>query len=151
MLPSGADPTVIDLEPPGSCLTKNRPLRLLSSQGSAPAIPDTAVPTRQAVHKFVCPLDNVVIIGYPVCLRDSVNLLPISLRGITAAPFQVDFKGHRAFLIDAAIFRGSSGGPVVQYLTGAYKDRQDTRSTWEGRKLTYWGASRGPTDTRTTR
>ena len=57
-------------------------------------------------------VQEVFFVGYPVGLYDSVNLLPIVRRGITATPLEIDYEGRREFLLDAAVFPGSSGSPV---------------------------------------
>lgn len=55
---------------------------------------------------------DVTFVGYPVGLFDTHNLLPIARRGMTATPVSVDFNNEPAFLIDAAVYPGSSGSPV---------------------------------------
>jgi hypothetical protein len=57
-------------------------------------------------------MEDVFFIGYPVGLYDTVNLTPIVRRGITATPVKVDYEGKPVFLVDAAVFPGSSGSPV---------------------------------------
>jgi hypothetical protein len=57
-------------------------------------------------------IEEVFFIGYPDGLYDTVNLTPVVRRGITATPVQLDFEGLPAFLVDAAVFPGSSGSPV---------------------------------------
>lgn len=65
--------------------------------------------------KMINYIEDVLVIGYPNGLSDEVNHLPIARRGITATPFPVDFNGSPEFLIDSAIYPGSSGSPVVIY------------------------------------
>ncbi|TSE35409.1 S1 family peptidase [Tepidimonas charontis] len=57
-------------------------------------------------------LEDVLFVGYPSGVWDQVNGLPILRRGITATPPGLDFEGRREFLIDAAVYPGSSGSPV---------------------------------------
>ena len=57
-------------------------------------------------------IEEIHFIGYPAGLYDTVNLTPIARRGITATPLQIDYQGKPVFLIDAAVFPGSSGSPV---------------------------------------
>jgi len=71
-------------------------------------------------------LEEVVFVGYPSGLYDTANLLPIVRRGMTATPIAVDYKGLPAFLIDAAVFPGSSGSPVFILNQGMYHDRHGT-------------------------
>ena len=57
-------------------------------------------------------LEEVLFVGYPNGVWDQVNLMPILRRGSTATPPALDFEGRRQFLIDAAVYPGSSGSPV---------------------------------------
>ena len=57
-------------------------------------------------------LEEVLFVGYPSGVWDQVNLMPILRRGTTATPPQINFEGRREFLIDAAVYPGSSGSPV---------------------------------------
>lgn len=55
---------------------------------------------------------EVKFIGYPIGIWDSKNNLPIVRRGMTATDPTIDYNGRTEFLIDAAVFPGSSGSPV---------------------------------------
>lgn len=68
-------------------------------------------------------LENVTFVGYPSGLYDTQNFLPIARRGQTATPIQVNYKGSPAFLIDASVFGGSSGSPVILFDRGMYQNR----------------------------
>ena len=65
-------------------------------------------------------IEDVTIVGYPDGLSDTKNNLPLVRRGITASSLHYDFNGSSTFLIDAAIFPGSSGSPVYLYNTGTF-------------------------------
>lgn len=65
-------------------------------------------------------IEPVTMIGYPNGLWDPANNLPISRRGITATPPGMDFKGEPTFLIDCAVFPGSSGSPIFLLDTQGY-------------------------------
>jgi hypothetical protein len=67
-------------------------------------------------------LEEIVMIGYPNGLWDSVNNLPIVRRGITATPVYSNYDGRREFLIDCACWPGSSGSPVVLYSQSSFVD-----------------------------
>lgn len=60
-------------------------------------------------------LEEVLFVGYPSGVWDQVNLMPILRRGTTATPMALDFEGRPEFLIDAAVYPGSSGSPVFVY------------------------------------
>lgn len=68
-------------------------------------------------------LQEVTFIGYPSGLFDTANFLPIARRGVTATPVTVDYQGVPVFLIDAAVFPGSSGSPVFLLDRGMYHAR----------------------------
>lgn len=65
-------------------------------------------------------IEDVLVIGYPSGLYDTINNTPIARRGITATPIQLDYEGKSCFLIDSAIYPGSSGSPVVIYNQSSY-------------------------------
>ena len=65
-------------------------------------------------------IEEVIIVGYPRLLRDEHTLTPIVRRGMTATPIDQRFQGMRGFLVDAAVFEGSSGSPVFIYNVGSY-------------------------------
>jgi hypothetical protein len=60
-------------------------------------------------------LEDILFVGYPSGVWDQVNLMPIMRRGTTATPIALDFEGRAEFLIDAAVYPGSSGSPVFVY------------------------------------
>jgi len=68
-------------------------------------------------------LEEVVFVGYPNNLFDKANLTPIMRRGSTATPVALDYGRRPAFLIDAAVFPGSSGSPVLIFDRGMYATR----------------------------
>ena len=67
--------------------------------------------------------ESVVFVGYPAGIYDTTNLLPVMRRGTTATPIGVNYRGMPAFLIDAAVFPGSSGSPVFLMDQGSYSTR----------------------------
>lgn len=60
-------------------------------------------------------VEDILMVGYPNGIWDSVNNRPIFRNGITATHFLFDYNGNREFLIDTAVFGGSSGSPVFLY------------------------------------
>ncbi len=57
--------------------------------------------------------EDIVFLGYPNNIYDEVNNIPLIRKGITATPIYVDFNGKPEFVIDASVFPGSSGSPVL--------------------------------------
>ncbi|MEW6464688.1 MAG: serine protease [Pseudomonadota bacterium] len=73
-------------------------------------------------------LEDVLFVGYPSGVWDQVNLMPILRRGTTATPAALDFEGQAQFLIDAAVYPGSSGSPVfIERRGGPASRREATR------------------------
>lgn len=77
------------------------------------------IPTPVVVDELDA-IEEVTFVGYPNAIFDQVNLTPVLRRGTTATPIQYDYNGDPAFLIDAAVFPGSSGSPVLIVNSGGY-------------------------------
>ena len=60
-------------------------------------------------------VEEVLMVGYPNGLWDRKNNLPVARTGITATPPGVDWNGRKEFLIDCAVYPGSSGSPVYLF------------------------------------
>jgi len=71
-------------------------------------------------------VEEILMVGYPNGLWDSVNNYPLIRRGITASHPAVDFDvgGVATTVIDAACFPGSSGSPVILHNVGTYSDKK---------------------------
>lgn len=59
--------------------------------------------------------EEVMMVGYPNAIWDSTNNKPIFRKGMTATHANKDYCGQKEFLIDAAVYPGSSGSPVFHY------------------------------------
>lgn len=68
-------------------------------------------------------IEDIIMIGYPFGLRDIKNDIPIVRKGITATPPYLDYNLKKEFLIDMAVFGGSSGSPVMIYNSTTYSTR----------------------------
>jgi len=76
-------------------------------------------------------LEEVLFVGYPSGIWDQVNLMPILRRGTTATPLEIDFEGRKQFLIDAAVYPGSSGSPVFVVRDDPLRARgEGARTIW---------------------
>jgi hypothetical protein len=80
------------------------------------------IPTDEDLKKLT-PVEEVLVVGYPDGISDTTNNIPVFRRGVTATPVYLNFRGDPFFLLDAAIFPGSSGSPVFLYNQGAWSDR----------------------------
>ena len=74
----------------------------------------------ETTKSFIGPIEEILMIGYSDAMADDKNNLPIVRRGITATDFKVDYNGNKEFLIDASIFKGSSGSPIMICNLGNY-------------------------------
>jgi len=83
------------------------------------SIPLSLIPTREQQESLTA-LEEVIFVGYPNSIYDTRNLLPIIRKGTTATPISIDYEGKPLFLIDASVFPGSSGSPVMIYNQGSY-------------------------------
>jgi len=87
------------------------------------------IPTKEEWKSFSA-VEDITMIGYPNGIWDEKNNLPITRRGITATHPKIDYDGNSEFLIDTAVFPGSSGSPVYLFNQGSYAtDRGITMGT----------------------
>lgn len=78
------------------------------------------IPTSGEISKDFSKIEDITIIGYPDGIWDAYNNMPIVRKGITATALQTDFNNQPEFLVDAAIYGGSSGSPVLVLNQGSY-------------------------------
>lgn len=77
------------------------------------------IPSNDEVDDLTA-MEDIVMIGYPNGIWDSVNNQPILRRGITATHPKLNYEGKEEFMIDAACFPGSSGSPVLLLNMGSF-------------------------------
>lgn len=115
------DPSVdLAILPIGEILNsyKNKNQELLCSLLSSRDILD-----KNEMLDSVSMIEDITVVGYPDGIWDQCNNKPIVRKGITATPIQLDFEGNPLFLVDAAIYPGSSGSPVYLFNQGAYTSK----------------------------
>ncbi|WP_430883382.1 S1 family peptidase [Fusibacter sp. JL216-2] len=78
------------------------------------------LPTKQDLLEFTA-VEDIIMVGYPNGIWDSVNNLPVFRKGITATHPSKDYNGKKEIMIDAACFPGSSGSPVFLCNLGSYQ------------------------------
>lgn len=93
---------------------------------------ESLIPTADKLETLDA-VEDVIMIGYPNGLWDSVNNMPLVRKGITATDLKFDYNGKKEFVIDAACFPGSSGSPVLICNVGGFHDKQGNLN---------WGSSR---------
>ena len=84
-------------------------------------IQEELIPTKDNINT-ISSIEDVLMIGYPDGMSDSKNNLPIVRRGITATDYKIDYEGKKEFLIDASIFKGSSGSPILICNIGSFNN-----------------------------
>lgn len=90
-------------------------LMLMDRDGKAiyaVSLSDAHCPSDEALEEIDA-IEEVFFVGYPDGQYDRVNQTPVARRAATATPIQLDWSGAPQFLVDAPIFTGSSGSPVV--------------------------------------
>lgn len=92
-------------------------------------------------------LEEIVMIGYPNGIWDTVNNKPIFRKGITATHPNYDYNGKKEFLIDAACFPGSSGSPVFILNELGYRDKRGNLTLGGSRILLLGTLYAGPQHT----
>jgi hypothetical protein len=83
---------------------------------------ESLLPTKKLLDEITA-IEEVLMIGYPQGVWDSINNLPIVRKGITATPVFIDYQGRKVFLLDIPIFPGSSGSPILLFNQGSYSSR----------------------------
>ena len=78
------------------------------------------IPRKDEIANSISRIEDIIVVGYPDGIWDSYNNMPIVRKGITATSLQLDFNNEPKFLIDAAIYGGSSGSPVYIFNQGSY-------------------------------
>lgn len=81
------------------------------------------IPTDEE-RKSYSSMEDIVMIGYPNGIWDSINNLPVIRKGITATHPYIPWNGKNEFLTDIASFPGSSGSPVFLANIGGYMDNK---------------------------
>lgn len=104
------------------CLIKIAPL--LNSLGNKMLrivfLQEENIITNSYVSENVSNIEDITIVEYPDGIIDEFNNLPIVRKGITATSIKYDFNSKKEFLIDSAIYGGSSGSPVFIFNQGSY-------------------------------
>ena len=94
-------------------------------------------------------LEEILMVGYPNGIWDSINNKPIFRKGVTATSPILDYNGKKEFMIDAACFPGSSGSPVFIFNEGSYMDKKGNIYMGQSRLMLMGVLYAGPQHTAT--
>jgi S1-C subfamily serine protease len=108
---------------------------------------ESVIASSDDLKKFQ-PLEDILVVGYPDGISDTANNIPIFRRGITATPVYMKFNDKKQFMIDAAIYHGSSGSPVFLYNVGAWINENNVAQLGTRVALlgVVWGVFETPTE-----
>lgn len=80
------------------------------------------IPSKEILDNLEA-MEEIIMIGYPNGIWDTINNQPILRKGITATHPNKDYCGKKEFMADIASFPGSSGSPILIYNNNGYKDK----------------------------
>ncbi|MCC7465777.1 MAG: trypsin-like peptidase domain-containing protein [Saprospiraceae bacterium] len=75
------------------------------------SIPEKFIPNDSLWNSYTI-MEDVIMIGYPKGIIDTFNNIPIVRTGSVSTPPKLLHNGRDEFLIDIAMYNGSSGSPV---------------------------------------
>jgi S1-C subfamily serine protease len=78
-----------------------------------PAIRSLSKKNFLAADAVISPGENLMVVGYPRALRDTVHHLPIVRNATASSAYGIPFNGAPLFLVDASLHPGMSGSPVL--------------------------------------
>ncbi|MDO4605066.1 MAG: serine protease [Helcococcus sp.] len=97
--------------------------RKTGKQAFYSVIDETLIPTNEMINELDA-LEQIVMVGYPIGLWDTLNNFPIFRIGHTASHPAFDFNKKGIGLADIAAFPGSSGSPIFIINEGSFKDKK---------------------------
>lgn len=95
------------------------------------------IPTEEEINDLNA-MEEIVTVGYPDGLWDSINNKAVFRKGVTATRPKLDYNGKKEFMIDTACIPGTSGSPVVIVNENGYFDRNGN-SYPDGMRLLFLG------------
>ena len=105
------------------CVLPFNPLRRRESEQGRKlfiaTLDENLIPAQQTLEELA-PMEDIIMVGYPIGLWDDVNNFPIFRRGVTAFHPALDYQGQPRGVVDIAAFPGSSGSPIVIANDGSY-------------------------------
>lgn len=87
------------------------------------SISEDILPSSEQLNNLSA-LEELVMVGYPIGLVDTVHNYPIFRKGFTASHPAFDFNKENVGLVDMACFPGSSGSPIYILNEYSYVDKR---------------------------
>jgi hypothetical protein len=101
--------------------------------------------TQEQIHNSDI-LEQVVMVGCPNGQWDQKHGFPLFRAGVTASHLAIDYNGKPEFVVDAALFSGSSGSPVFFLGRGPYLSNKSNGTITVGERACLlgivWGGPR---------
>jgi Trypsin-like peptidase domain len=73
------------------------------------------------LREFLRVVEPILMVGYPNGIWDTAHNLPVVRDGKTASHPLLRWSGTSSFVVDTAVFGGSSGSPIFFYEDGLYR------------------------------
>ena len=113
------------------CITEMNPIAqiVFASSGRYPfyyVIDPSILATNEKLLELSA-VEDVLMVGYPIGLWDSLNNFPLFRRGITSSHPGVDFIDPSMGVVDMACFPGSSGSPIFINNPLGYFDKKEKK------------------------
>ncbi|MGH9339895.1 MAG: hypothetical protein ACRD1R_09995 [Acidobacteriota bacterium] len=91
-------------------------------------------------ERFVMnPGEDVMVIGFPRGLSDSVHNLPLVRNALVSSANSVNVGGFPTFLVDANLHPGMSGSPVLTKPKNIWPDREGNTNILTGSPVYFLG------------
>jgi len=90
------------------------------------------IPTKEQILD-IDPIVEVEMVGYPSSLWDESHNMPLFRRCLTASRIDIDWQNKKIFLLDGACVEGSSGSPIILYVSHYYSRINNTTNLGQPR------------------
>jgi len=91
-------------------------------------------------EKFMInPGEDIMVIGYPRGLSDSMHNLPLVRNALVSSAYGVNFDGAPTFLVDANLHPGMSGSPVLTKPKNIWPDKDGNTNMMTGSPTYFLG------------
>ena len=88
---------------------------------------------------LVTPGEDVMVIGFPRGMSDSLHNLPLIRNALVSSAYGVPFQGSPMFLVDANLHPGMSGSPVMTKPKNVWPDKEGNTNMLTGAPTYFLG------------